>query len=112
LGDFKLESGETIRDFCISYVTHGDLNEKKSNAILMVPALGGNHHRVDYLIGPGRGLDTSKYFVIAADVIAINQRRPMGHLSGAGITAPENEFQNAEIAKFLDTVTQDGRLIR
>ena len=36
LGDLKLESGEAIRDFSISYVTHGRLNEKKSNAVLMV----------------------------------------------------------------------------
>src|SRR4051812_15591956 len=33
LGDFQLESGEAIKDFSISYVTHGKLNEKKSNAI-------------------------------------------------------------------------------
>ena len=30
-----------IKDFSISYVTHGTLNEKKSNAVLMVTALGG-----------------------------------------------------------------------
>jgi hypothetical protein len=35
-GELKLESGEAIKDFAISYVTHGELNEKKSNAILMV----------------------------------------------------------------------------
>ena len=68
-GDFKLESGQVIRDFCISYVTHGTLNEKKSNAILMVTAIGGNHHRIDYLIGPGRALDPERYFVIATDAI-------------------------------------------
>ena len=51
LGDFKLESGETIKDFSISYVTHGTLNANKTNAILMVTAIGGNHHRLDYLIG-------------------------------------------------------------
>ena len=45
LGDFKLESGEVIKDFAISYVTHGTLNANKSNAVLMVTALGGNHHR-------------------------------------------------------------------
>src|SRR5690349_7379921 len=69
LGDFKLESGETIRDFSISYVTHGTLNADKSNAVLMVTAIGGNHHRIDYLIGPGRALDPSKYFIIATDAI-------------------------------------------
>jgi homoserine O-acetyltransferase len=68
-GDLKLESGTAIKDFCISYVTHGTLNEKKSNAVLMVTAIGGNHHRIDYLIGPGRALDPAKYFVIATDAI-------------------------------------------
>lgn len=69
LGDFKLESGETIKDFSISYVTHGTLNANKSNAILMVTAIGGNHHRIDYLIGPGKALDPQKYFIICTDAI-------------------------------------------
>lgn len=68
-GDFKLESGEVIKDFSISYVTHGTLNDKKSNAILMVTALGGNHHRIDFMIGPGKALDTDKYFIICTDAI-------------------------------------------
>ena len=38
-GDLKLESGEAIKDFSISYVMHGKLNEKKSNAVLMVTAI-------------------------------------------------------------------------
>jgi homoserine O-acetyltransferase len=69
MGDFKLESGEVIRDFSISYVTHGTLNAERSNVILVVTAIGGNHHRLDYLIGPGRALDPSKYFVVATDAI-------------------------------------------
>src|SRR6266513_2492302 len=69
IGDFKLESGEVIKDFAISYVTHGTLNAKKSNAILMVTALTGNHHRLDFLIGPGKALDTTKYFIVATDAI-------------------------------------------
>src|ERR1041385_758498 len=69
IGDLTLESGEVIRDFAISYVTHGKLNEKKSNAILMVTAISGNHHRLDFLIGPGKALDTNKYFIIATDAI-------------------------------------------
>ena len=69
IGDLKLESGETIKDFAISYVMHGKLNAKKSNAILMVTAISGNHHRLDFLIGPGKALDTNKYFVVATDAI-------------------------------------------
>src|SRR5205085_8318182 len=59
-GDFRLESGEAIKDFAISYVTHGTLNAKKSNAILMVTAISGNHHRIDFMIGPGKALDSAK----------------------------------------------------
>ena len=68
-GDFKLESGETIRDFSIYYVTHGTLNADKSNAILMVTAIGGNHHRLDFMIGPGKALDPDKYFIVCTDAI-------------------------------------------
>ncbi len=69
MGDLTLESGEIVMDFAISYVTHGTLNAKKSNAILMVTALTGNHHRLDFLIGPGKALDTNKYFVVCTDAI-------------------------------------------
>jgi homoserine O-acetyltransferase/O-succinyltransferase len=69
-GDLKLESGEVIKDFSISYVTHGILNANKSNAILIVTAISGNHHRIDFMIGPGKALDPDKYFIIATDAIA------------------------------------------
>jgi homoserine O-acetyltransferase len=69
-GDLRLESGEAIKDFSISYVTHGTLNAKKSNAILMVTAISGNHHRLDFMIGRGKALDPDKYFIICTDAIA------------------------------------------
>ena len=68
-GDLKLESGEVIKDFSISYVTHGTLNASKSNAILMVTAISGNHHRIDFMIGTGKALDPEKYFIICTDAI-------------------------------------------
>ncbi|WP_191970265.1 alpha/beta fold hydrolase [Methylobacterium planeticum] len=67
--DLPLEGGDTIKDFAISYVTHGTLNADKSNAILTTTAIGGNHHRIDFLIGPGKALDTNKYFIVASDAI-------------------------------------------
>jgi len=69
IGDFKLESGEVIHDFNIAYMTEGTLNAAKSNAVLMVTAIGGNHHRIDFLIGPGKGIDTDHLFVVKTDAI-------------------------------------------
>ncbi len=88
MGDLTLESGKVIKDFAISYVTHGTLNARKSNAILMVTALSGNHHRLDFLIGPGKALDTNKYFIVATDAI------------------------NREVERLLDIVTQQGAKLR
>lgn len=104
IGDLKLESGDVIKDFAISYVTHGKLNEKKSNAILMVTAISGNHHRLDFLIGPGKALDTDKYFIICTDAI------------GNGLTtSPSNSTAQPRMAfpKFLirDMVSSQHKLL-
>jgi len=104
-GDLRLESGEVIKDFSISYVTHGKLNDKKSNAILMVTALGGNHHRIDFMIGPGKALDPDKYFIICTDAI------------GNGLTtSPSNSKAQARMSfpKFTirDMVESQYRLLK
>jgi homoserine O-acetyltransferase/O-succinyltransferase len=69
LGDLELESGEVLRGYRQSYVTHGELNREKSNAVLVCISLTGNHHRLDFLVGPGKALDPSRHFIIAADPI-------------------------------------------
>ena len=68
-GDFRLESGEVVHDFRLSYVTHGAVNDARDNAILVTVSLTGNHHRLDFLIGPGKALDTDRYFVVCVDPI-------------------------------------------
>jgi homoserine O-acetyltransferase len=68
-GDLALENGEAIRDFELSYVTHGKLDPGKRNAVLVMVSLTGNHHRLDFLIGPGKALDPEHYFVVCADPI-------------------------------------------
>jgi homoserine O-acetyltransferase len=69
LGDLALESGEVIPDFEISYVTHGALSSTGDNAILVLTAIGSIHHRLDFLIGPGRPLDPDRHFIVCADAI-------------------------------------------
>ena len=62
-----------IKNLRISYVTHGKLNAAKDNAILALHGFAANHHWVDHLIGPGRPLDTDKYFVICPDELGSPQ---------------------------------------
>ena len=73
LGDLKLESGEVIKNFRMSYVTHGKLNAAKDNAILFQHGFAANHHLFDQMIGPGRPLDTDKYFIICPDALGATQ---------------------------------------
>jgi homoserine O-acetyltransferase/O-succinyltransferase len=68
LGDLALESGTTLPSARLLYVTHGTLNPARDNAILTPSYAGGNHHGYDFLLKPGGGLDTTRYFVIATEM--------------------------------------------
>ncbi|MGD8477968.1 MAG: alpha/beta fold hydrolase [Burkholderiales bacterium] len=69
LGDLALESGEMIQNYRQSYVTHGELDDGRDNLVLVCISLTGNHHRLDFLIGPGKALDTDRFFIVCADPI-------------------------------------------
>jgi homoserine O-acetyltransferase len=77
----KLDCGRTLSPFSIAYMTYGTLNDAKSNAILVCHALTGDQfvaseHPVtgkpgwwNVMVGPGRPIDTNRFFVICANVI-------------------------------------------
>jgi homoserine O-acetyltransferase len=67
LGDFRLESGQVIRECRLGYRTFGTLNKERSNAILFPTWFGGtSKYLVDLgFIGPSSLADTSRYFVVA-----------------------------------------------
>jgi len=69
LGDFKLVSGEVVRDCRIGYRTLGQLNRDGSNAILVPTWFGGVTQRMLDLAGPGKLADSSKYFVVLVDAL-------------------------------------------
>jgi len=69
LDDFRLENGQVIRDCKIGYRTFGSLNEQKSNAILFPTWFGGTSAQLAALIGPGKLVDSTSYFVIAVDAL-------------------------------------------
>tara|TARA_A100001011_G_scaffold364453_1_gene415235 strand:+ start:330 stop:1487 length:1158 start_codon:yes stop_codon:yes gene_type:complete len=78
----KLDCGQTIKDFALAYQTYGKLNENKNNAILVFHALTGDQFVSginpmtkregwwDTAVGEGKALDTNKYFIICANVLA------------------------------------------
>jgi homoserine O-acetyltransferase/O-succinyltransferase len=68
LGDVRLESGATLPDAKLLYVTAGRLDAARGNAVLVPSYAGGNHHGYDFLLGPGGGLDTAKYFVVLTEM--------------------------------------------
>jgi homoserine O-acetyltransferase len=77
----KLDCGQTIKDFPIAYETYGELNNKKNNAILIFHALTGDQFVAGdnpitnkegwwtAAVGPGKAIDTDKYFIICANVL-------------------------------------------
>ncbi|WP_342305326.1 homoserine O-acetyltransferase [Methanolobus sp. ZRKC5] len=79
--ELVLENGEKLRDVHLAYETYGKLNPEKSNAILICHALTGDAHTAglhkgdsksgwwDILIGPGKVVDTDRYFVICSNVL-------------------------------------------
>jgi homoserine O-acetyltransferase len=69
LGDFKLASGESIRDCRIGYRTFGKLNNQKSNAIVFPTWASGTTEQLESNIGPGRLVNSEEYFVIAIDAL-------------------------------------------
>jgi homoserine O-acetyltransferase len=76
-----LDSGATLAPVDVAYETYGHLNEARSNAILILHAFSGDAHAAgihaetgqpgwwDNMIGPGKGFDTNKYFVICSNVV-------------------------------------------
>ena len=69
IGDFRLESGASIHGCRVAYRTFGILNAEKSNAVLFPTWFGGTTEDLVSLIGPGKLIDSSKYFVIAVDAL-------------------------------------------
>lgn len=80
-GDFLLGGGERLGPVTLAYETYGALNGEKSNAVLITHALSGDAHAAgfhrgdtkpgwwDAMIGPGRALDTDRYFIICSNVL-------------------------------------------
>ena len=77
----KLDAGVELSPFQIAYKTYGSLNADRSNAVMICHALTGDQHVAsthpvtgkpgwwETMVGPGRPIDTERYFVICANVM-------------------------------------------
>lgn len=79
---FTCEEGGVLPEFTLRYETYGHLNEDRSNAILILHALTGDHHVAgvhslndrktgwwNHILGPGKPIDTREYFVICSNCL-------------------------------------------
>ncbi|MFN8514215.1 MAG: homoserine O-acetyltransferase [Chloroflexia bacterium] len=80
---FRTALGHNLPEFELAYETYGQLNQARDNAILIIHALTGDAHAAgrrtaadpkpgwwDPMIGPGRPIDTDRYFVICSNVLS------------------------------------------
>jgi len=101
LGDLRLESGEVIRNFRMTYIAFGALNAEKSNAILSIHGLQGNHNSQTQWAGPGRAFDTGRYFVIQPDTLGVATIDPDATTSPtrSGLNMPFPRFTIRDMVK-------------
>jgi homoserine O-acetyltransferase/O-succinyltransferase len=75
-----LQSGASIADYDLVFETYGELNPRRSNAVLICHALNASHHVAGYyldapdqigwwdnMVGPGKPIDTDRFFVIGVN---------------------------------------------
>lgn len=63
-GNVVLDSGRTFRGARLAYQTYGALNAERSNVVLLMTPFGAQHTDIEWLVGPGRTLDPSRYFIV------------------------------------------------
>ena len=80
-GPFMLDSGEALPSVTVAYRTYGALNAGRSNAVLVCHALTGDQYAAEahpttgkpgwwsQVVGPGRAVDTDRFFVVCANVL-------------------------------------------
>jgi homoserine O-acetyltransferase len=80
--ELTLESGAGLGPVTLAYETYGTLDPEQTNAILVLHALSGDSHVAGYyaeddpkpgwwdsMVGPGKGIDTDRYFVLCSNVL-------------------------------------------
>jgi homoserine O-acetyltransferase len=100
---YTTTGGKTIRNVRVGYETYGRLNAAGDNAVFIAHFFSGNSHAAgrytpddttagywDAIIGPGKAIDTDKYFVVSADALAnLNTKDPNTITTGPASVDPD-----------------------
>ena len=100
LPSFTTQSGRTLKNVRVGWESYGTLNADKSNAVLICHFFSGNSHAAgkyaasdpapgywDAIIGPGKAIDTNKYFVLSSDTLVNLNTGDPSLLSDADLAA-------------------------
>ena len=121
LPSYTTQSGKTIRNVRVGYETYGKMNAAGTNVVFVPHFFSGTSHAAgrykadektagywDAIIGPGKAIDTDKYFVVSADsLVNLNVKSPMVGTAGPATVNPDtgkpygSSFPVVSIADFV-----------
>lgn len=105
LGDFKLQSGETLNDAFLLVDVHGSLNSAKSNAIIFGTCFGGDHNFNQMAFGEGRALDPSKYCIISPNLFC------NGHSLSSSNSTTSQKGKDFPSVTYYDNINAQNKLL-
>jgi homoserine O-acetyltransferase len=68
LGEFQLQSGETLPDAKLAYKTYGNLSPNKDNVVVLPTFYTGSHYRNEGFFGEGRAIDPTRHFIVSVNM--------------------------------------------
>lgn len=105
IANFKTESGVTLPKAIVVYGTYGHLNAARDNVVLLPSHYMANHHGYEWLIGPGRALDTATTFLVATELFG------NGHSSSPSNTPEPFHGPRFPVMTIRDNVDAVHRLL-
>ena len=105
LGNFKLQSGETLNNAYLLVDVNGELNHLKSNAIIFATCFAGSHKFNQMAYGIDRALNPLKYCIITPNLFC------SGHSSSPSNTAPPQDNARFPSVTYYDNINAQNKLI-
>ncbi len=106
LGDFGLQSGETLQDGKLAFATSGQLNAKRDNVVLLPTFYTGTHIRNAGFFGPGRAIDPARHFIVSVNMFG------NGYSSSPSNSKAPQAGPDFPAVTLYDNVAAQHRLLR